>query len=260
MQSYYRWLSLLAWLPAGAAAFQPLITDDTGTQGAGGNQLEFGYTRFVEKEPGTKTVATTLPFVYTLGLTDALDGYIGGSAVRFRPNAPDNPQTGAGNTLAGLKWRFYEHEASKVSLALRSEIRFPVSERAENRGLGDAKSNAGAALLLSQETGFGAIHANLAVSSRRYALPGNQAIHRDALWRLSVAPVFDITEQWRIVFDAGLVTNPHSAEKYRMGYVEAGAIYAPTRNLDLAFGIIRDIDHQGHRVHMVTAGVTWRFR
>lgn len=260
MYAWRRWLWLAGWLPVGAAAFQPLLTDDTGTQGAGGHQLEFGYTRFVEKEPGAKSVTAALPFVYTRGLTEALDGYIGGSGVRFRPPAPDNTQNGAGNTLAGLKWRFFEHEASKVSLAFKSEIRFPVSERAEDRGLGNAKFNTEAALLLSRETGFGAIHANLAVRSQRYALAGNQSTHRDALWRLSLAPVFDITEQWRMVFDAGLVTNPHSVEKYRMGYVEAGAIYAPTRDLDLAVGIIRDVNHQGHRVHMVTAGVTWRFR
>lgn len=260
MHAWRKWLWLAGWLPTVAAAFQPLVTDDTGTQGAGGNQLEFGYTRFVEKEPGTKTVVTALPFVYTHGLSDALDVYLGGSRVRFSPPAPDDTQTGAGNTLVGLKWRFFEDEAGKLSLAVKSELRFPVPDRAEDRGLGNAKSNAETALLLSQETGFGAIHANLAISSQRYAIASNRSTHRDALWRLSLAPVFDITEQWRIVFDAGLVTNPHSAEKYRMGYVEAGAIYAPIRNLDLAFGIIRDIDHQGHRVHMVTAGVTWRFR
>lgn len=260
VQFYCRWLSLLAWLPAGAAAFQPLITDDTGTQGAGGNQLEFGYTRFVEKEPGTRTVTAALPFVYTRGLSDAVEAYIGASRVRSSPPDPDDPQTGAGNTLAGLKWRFFEHEASKISLALKSEIRFPVSERAENRGLGNAKSNAAAALLLSRETGFGAIHANLAISSQRYALPGNQTTHRDALWRLSVAPVINMTEHWRIAFDAGLVTNPHRAEKYRMAYVEAGAIYALRKDLELAAGIIRDVHHQGHQVYSVTAGVTWRFQ
>ena len=45
-----------------------------------------------------------------------------------------------------------------------------------------------------------------------------------------------------------------------MGYVEAGVIHALTRDFDLAAGIIRDINHQGHRVHIITAGMTWRFR
>lgn len=260
MQAWRKWLWLAGWLPAGAAAFQPLITDDTGTQGSGGNQMEFGYIRVVEKEPGINTAITALPFVYTRGLNNAVDVYISGAYTRFSPQAPEVSQNGVGNTVAGLKWRFFEQEANKVSLAFKSEIRFPVSERAEDRGLGSGKTNAGAALLLTRETGFGAIHANLAFNSQRFALSGNQAIHRDGLWRLSVAPVIDLTEQWRIAFDAGLVTNPHRAEKSRMGYVEAGAIYAPTRDIDLAAGIIRDIDHQGHHVHVFTAGLTWRFR
>ena len=180
-RSWRSWLWLAGWLPAGVAAFQPLVTDDTGTQGAGGNQVESGYTRFVEKEPGTKAITASLPFVYTRGLTDAVDVYVGGSYVRFGPPAPEGAQNGTGNPLAGLKWRFFEHEPGKVNLAFKSEIRFPVSDRAENRGLGNGKSNAGAALLLTRETGFGAIHANLAVSSQRFTLPGNQAAHRDTL-------------------------------------------------------------------------------
>lgn len=260
MQASCKWLSLLTWLPACAAAIQPLITDDTGTQGAGGNQLEFGYIRVVEKEPGSRTVVTALPVVYTRGLNDAVDVYVGGAYTRFSPQDPEVLQNGAGNTVAGLKWRFFEDEAGKFSLAVKSELRFPVSERAEDRGLGSAKTNAGAALVLSQETGFGAIHANLAFNSQRFTTAGNQAVHRDGLWRLSVAPVFDLTERWRMVFDAGLVTNPHRAEKPRMAYVEAGAIYAPTKDIDLAAGIIRDLDHRGHDVYVFTAGVTWRFR
>lgn len=260
MYAWRKWLWLAGWLPTVAAAFQPLITDDTGTQGAGGNQVEFGYARAVEKEPGATTVVTALPLVYTHGLSDAVDVYIGGSWLRFSPPAPDDTQTGTSNTLLGLKWRFFEDEAGKLNLAVKSEFRFPVSDRAEDRGLGNAKSNAGAALLLSQETGFGAIHANLAVSSQRFEMAGNQADNRDTLWRLSIAPVFDLTERWRIVFDAGLVSNPHRAEKSRMGYIEAGAIYAPTKDIDLAVGIIHDVDHQGHHVQLFTAGVTWRFR
>jgi hypothetical protein len=47
-------LAGIALSPTLALAFQPLVTDDTGTQGAGGNQLEFSYSRFVEKEPDAR--------------------------------------------------------------------------------------------------------------------------------------------------------------------------------------------------------------
>lgn len=260
MQSWHRCLSLLLCLPATAMALQPLITDDTGTQGAGGKQVELSYARSTEKEAGAKTVSTLLPLVHTYGWTDTLDVYISGSHARFSPSTPDDTRTGAGNPVAGFKWRFFENETSGLSLALKSELRFPVSDRAEDRGLGNAKTNAGAALLLSRETGFGAIHANLVVSSQRFGLAANQAANRDKLWRLSVAPVIDLNERWRIALDTGLVTNPHRAEKPRMGYIEAGIIYAPDKDIEFAAGIIRDVRHQVHQVYSFTGGVTWRFR
>src|SRR5262245_42786547 len=78
-------VACLALLPCLAAAYQPLVTDDTGTQGDGGNQLELTYTRFTDKEPGAKAVLETLPLIYTRGVGDALEVYAGAAYVRFRP-------------------------------------------------------------------------------------------------------------------------------------------------------------------------------
>ncbi len=253
-------LGCIALLPAVASAFQPLVTDDTGTQGAGGNQIEFGYVRFVERELDTTTVTHSFPFTFTRGLTDELDFYAGASHVRFRPPAAEPAGNGIGNPALGLKWRLYENEADKLSLALKPEIRLAVSHSAESRGLGNGRTNASGALILTKETGFGAVHANLAVNTNRFALQDNRDIHRDTLWRLSVAPVFDLAEGWKVALDAGLVTNPHKAEKARIGYVELGAIHSPGKDLDFALGFSRDVRHRGHSVYSVTAGATWRFR
>lgn len=253
-------LGCMTLLPAVAAAFQPLVTDDTGTQGAKGNQIEFSYLKSDEEEPGNTAVTHSFPLVYTRGLTDALDVYAGASYVSFRPPAPDPEGNGAGNVVVGLKWRFYDNESDKLSLALKPEIRLPVSESAESQGLGNGRTNGSVALILTKETGFGAVHANLAVSTYRFALQANEDYHRDTLWRFSVAPVVDIAEGWKVALDAGLVTNPHQAEHAGMGYVELGAIYSPTKDLDFALGFIRDVHHENHRVFSVTAGITWRFR
>jgi predicted RecA/RadA family phage recombinase len=160
----------------------------------------------------------------------------------------------------GLKWRFYENEADKLSLAVKPEIRLWVSEGAESKGLGNGVTNGAVALILTKETGFGAVHANLAVSTFRFKLQENNDIHRETIWRLSVAPVFDIAEGWKVALDAGLVTNPHQAEHAGMGYVELGAIYSPSKDLDFALGFIRDVHHENHRVFAATVGITWRFR
>jgi len=258
------WPALVAVLAAAlfapAMAYQPLITDDTGTQGTGGNQIEFSYNHEDEKSADATTITRTLPFVYTRGLTDALDVYAGLSHVRIRPPAPDPRVNGSGNPVVGLKWRFYENEAQKLSLAFKPEIQIPVSSSAETRGLGSARTNAGAMLILTQETGFGAVHANLAVNTNRFELQANRDAERRTLYRLSVAPVFEPAEGWKIALDAGLTTNPDKAEKARMGYLELGVVYSPTKDLDFALGVIRDVRDGERRAITGTAGVTWRFK
>jgi hypothetical protein len=249
----------IALFPALASAFQPLVTDDTGTQGSGGNQLEFSYSRFAEKDLDARATLETLPITYTRGLTETLDIYAGVTYAKLQ--VTDEPEArGAGIPAIGLKWRFYESEPDKLSLAVKPEIRRAFSSGAEDRGLGNGPLNGGVALLLSQETGFGAVHANLSVNTFRFALEENRELHRDILWRLSVAPVFDLAWDWKIALDAGLITNPHKAEKATMGYVEIGAIYSPRKDLDFALGFISDVFHEGHSVYGATAGVTWRFR
>jgi hypothetical protein len=57
---------LLAFAPV-ALWFQPLITDDTGTQGAGGNQIEIALDRLEFNSAGATTKTRTLPLVYTRG-------------------------------------------------------------------------------------------------------------------------------------------------------------------------------------------------
>lgn len=253
-------VTLHAALASSAAAYQPLITDDTGTQSRGGNQIELAYFRTADKKPGQTTVTRVLPFVFTRGLTDTLDLYAGAGYVRFRSSATEAAGNGAGNSVTGLKWRFYDDESAKLSLALKPEIRFPVSNHAERRGLGSGRVNAGAALLLTQVTRFGTVHANLAVSSNDFALRDNRDAQRNALWQLSVAPVWELSGKWEIALDAGLVTNPRKAERARMGYVELGVIYLVSKDLDFSLAVIRDVKHAGHSVTSGTGGFTWRFR
>lgn len=76
-------------LLAAASAFQPLVTDDTGTQGAGGNQVEAAYHRTVDKASGTRDVTHEVPLVFPRGVTDAFDLYAGLGYQRIVPPAPD---------------------------------------------------------------------------------------------------------------------------------------------------------------------------
>jgi len=253
-------LACVVLLPAAASAFQPLVTDDTGTQGAGGNQVEAVYNRTTDKAPGVKTTTHEVPVGFTRGITDALDIFIGLGRQKIIPDAPATVERGAVNPVLGAKWRFHENEANKLSFAFKPQIQFPVSKESEARGLGTARASFGVGLVLTQETGFGAVHANLLVDRVNYADDALNAAERRTLYQLSVAPVWDVIEGWRLALDAGLMTNPDSASKARMGYLELGAIYAPGKDLDLAFGIVRNAMDGGTRTTQATVGLTWRFR
>jgi hypothetical protein len=260
MNPSIRLLGCVALLPAVAWAFQPLVTDDTGTQGAGGNQFEAAYDRTVSKSPGSRDVTQGVPLVFTRGVADPLDVYGGSTYQKIEPTAPETVESGWGNVTLGAKWRFYENEASKLSFAIRPEIQFPVSKSREARGLGTARASYGVAFIMTQETGFGAVHANAVAERVNYSDDALNAAERRNLYRLSVAPVWNVAERWQLALDAGVMTNPDRAAKDGMGYVEIGAIYSPSKDLDLALGILREIDDGDASTTAGTVGVTWRFR
>ncbi|MGH8664565.1 MAG: hypothetical protein ACREUX_09890 [Burkholderiales bacterium] len=52
---------------------------------------------------------------------------------------------------------------------------------------------------------------------------------------------------------------PRRARRARMGYVELGAIWSPRADIELAFGIIRQVGDGEPTRQTLTAGLTWRF-
>jgi hypothetical protein len=71
-----RWLGFsLVLLSSSVWSFQPLITDDTGTQGTGAIQVEvsYGHQRDAMEGVSGETNTRSLPLVFTRGVTDALD-------------------------------------------------------------------------------------------------------------------------------------------------------------------------------------------
>ncbi len=251
---------LLAAAAPPALAFQPLITDDTGTQGAGGNQLEFAVNEDRERSEGETTRIRTLPVVYTRGLTDALDVFIGSNHTRIRSSIPGIGASGSGNPSFGAKWRFYENEESKTSLGIKPEIVLPVSAGREKEGLGTGKTSYGLTLILTQEVSFGAVHANLFSGHDQFRDP---TLNHDAsVMRASIAPVWDVAERWKLALDVGIERQKAGGDSTRSKFAEIGAIYSPSKDLDFALGLIRATDdaQPGTGTTSATLGVTWRFK
>jgi hypothetical protein len=242
------------------AAYQPLITDDTSTQGTGGNQLEVAINREEYKSGGITTTTKTFPLTYTRGATEALDLYGSVSHGRIDSDDPSAEARGHGNPVLGLKWRFYDDKAQKLSMAFKPELQIGSSASDERRGVSIGRNGYSGQLILTQETSFGAVHANYAFTRVNYALESNRAQNRSNLQRLSAVPVFDFAPEWAIAIDAGITTNSKRSERSMMGYAELGLIWSPNKDLDLALGWIAYGRDGEPRTSTVTAGVTWRFR
>lgn len=241
-------------------AFQPLITDDTGTQGAAGNQLEFGMTDDKASQGNTTARTRAVALTYTRGITDTLDLYISGAWVRINSIDAVANASGIGNPVLGGKWRFYENEASKTNLAFKQEFRLAVNPAKEQLSLGVGKTSASSTLILTQEVPFGAVHANLWSSRDRYE---DTTVNPDATaTRFSVAPVWEISGNFKLELDAGTETRRTNVAVMRSRTLELGATYSPNKELDLAFGVIRKADNASAQtvISSYTVGVTWRFQ
>jgi len=244
-------------LPAGA--FQPLITDDTGTQGERGNQLELSVDGDRVKVAGETVRIRTLPFTYTRGLADALDVFAGVSSVRVSSSIPGVSASGGGNPVLGAKWRFFESEASKTSFALKPEIILPVSEAREASGLGSGRTSWALTLIATREVSFGAVHANLATGQNKFRDP---ELPKGTVVAFSIAPVWDVAPLWKLALDLGYEREKAGGFTVHSRFAEVGAIYSPGEDLDFALGFIHGTNSTDPRAttNSATLGVTWRFK
>ena len=249
----------LAALSVPVSAFQPLLTDDAGTQGSGGNQLEVSLNRDRTRAVGDITLVRALPIVYTRGLTPTIDVFAGVGYGWIGSNAPGGDATGTGNPWFGAKWRYYQAEESDTGLAVKTEVLLPVDASLESAGLGKGRTSGSLTLILSQAVPFGAIHINAGVARERY---------RDALrnpdattTRASISPVWDLSDAWKLAIDLGAGSTESGGAALRTHHIGVGAIYSPHGNLDVALGFFRLATHDTPRTvtHAASAGITWRF-
>jgi hypothetical protein len=243
-----------------AVALQPLITDDTSTQGSGGNQLELSLNQSRITTSGVSDRVGGLPVVYTRGVFETLDVYAGAVYVDLRPGGGSDEARGAGNPTVGTKWRFLDTSASGTSAAAKLEILVPVSGSAEAAGLGSASLGGNLTFILSQDLPFGAIHVNASAGRLRYRASGNNSDSTPI--RLSAAPVWQLNPQWRLALDMGAQWVQSVGQRVRTGFGQLGAIWSPDDDLDLALGVIRTADNQNPRTSALatTVGLTWRFK
>lgn len=208
--------------PATSFAAHPLVTDDTGTQGIGNDQIEINTDRARTSGAWQQIGALT----YSHGVAPALDLYVNLPATLSAPR-------GIGDVSLGAKWRFREGATS--SLGLKSELLLPTGS--DYRGLGNGRTSAAFTLIGSVRGDPWTFHANLSMAGYRYRLPVLQAANREYVWRASAAAVYALRPGWSLVADAGIVRNVAADVARNPIYLLGAVIYSPTKNVDLDAGL-----------------------
>jgi hypothetical protein len=234
-------------------AYQPFVTDDTGTQGEGGMQLEFSWAGERTRFAGESATMQEIPLVATRGVTDALDIFV---CSRYMKG---DSGSGPGGLSFGAKWRFFEDAGSGLSFVIKPEAWLPVNNEREAAGLGSGRTSAGLTFAATRELPWGAVHANLALTTERHRPEVAPDVRSQ---RVSLAPVWNLTDTWKLGVDLGLDHIRESSQRRRVAFAELGAVYSPDKDLDFAIGLLGSRDDLNPRTRSVlaTVGVTWRFR
>jgi hypothetical protein len=229
------------------AAHQPLLTDDAGTQGVAGNQIEFSWNEDQATQAATTTRSRSAPLVYTRGLAETFDAFIQAN------------EGGSGNPSFGFKWRFYENTESKTSLAVKPEVRLSLNPAGEASS-GQARTTVGVTAILSQEVPFGMVHANLLTNQDRFR--DSRQFPELTRTRASIAPVWDVTDGWKLALDLAVEIAKTAATTIRAKIVHSGLVYSLNKDVDFAAGITHRTTNDMPRTttHSGTLGITWRFK
>ncbi len=221
--------------------------------------MEFSFNDDRVDQSGVVYSSRVAPLTYTRGLSETVDFAIGVNHTHLNSNAAsDQFISGNGNPSVALKWRFYENEASKTSLAVKAELGLAVSREQEARGLGNGRGYHTVTAILMQETSFGALLVNLASGQVRYS--DTLANPDTDVLRVSVAPVWQVNDQWKLALDMGSTRESAAGKQTNTSFIEIGAVYSPSKDLDIAFGIISRQDESSSSNTGITGGITWRFR
>jgi hypothetical protein len=229
--------------PLTALALQPLVTDDTSTQGAGRWQIETGGEQ-TPRQGGDSARPRQWSATLTNGLADPLDLYA--SALYTRPGSAGS---GWGDAALGLKWRWAEQ--GPFSLAVKPEIRLPTGDR--QRGFGTGRAGASATLLAQWQAEPFTLLGNAGLTSQP-----NRLGEHPLRWQFSGAALYRVTAQLQFALDAVVTRHPVPGAGPHPAFLIAAVVYSPRSWLDLdlgyRYGLNRQTDH-----HALMLGVTARW-
>jgi hypothetical protein len=222
-------VALLGLIAGAAHAAHPLLTEDTGTQGKGNFQLELTGERGREATlDGTLRVQQPAA-VLAYGIAENADLQVGTSYLRLKLDngLAHTREAGLSDVTVDLKWRFFENRP--YSLALKPGIVIPTGDDA--KGLGRGNFAGGSLLVFSYEPGRVAFHSHLGY------LYNDIVGERRSLWHVSGALTWQVIAPLKLVADLAYDTNPIELGAEGVFRTVLGAIYSPSKDVDLDVGV-----------------------
>lgn len=248
MPAHLTWTHLvtgLFFMTASAVhAAHPLVSDDTGTQGPGGYQIEVNTDWLRDAGVKTRTATVTL----TRGITETLDVYLDAPHALSRPS-------GLNDIALGLKWRLFESDG--LSIGLKPELTLASGD--QEKQLGDGRSGAAITVLTQYEIGPWTWLFNMGSELHRYSSASSQDENRRYIHKASVGLTYQLKDDWLLVMDTGIASHATKSEKKDPRFALLGLIYSLSDDAELDVGYKKslntsEVDHQWG------VGLTYRFK
>jgi hypothetical protein len=229
-------LGLLLFGVSSAHAFHPLVTDDAGTVGKGGVQLEINAEIAYDKEnlddsATVKSEAAEVAITLTYGLTENLDVAVTVPYQWLSAHQNDEliaREKGISDISLDLKWRFFQKDGWGV--ALKPGITLPTGN--EEKGLGNGRATGRIFFITSKEIEPWAFHLNLG-----YIRNENKGEDRADLWHASAAAQVELVKDLKAVANIGIETNPASGSGTHPVFALGGLIYDLSEKISLDAGV-----------------------
>ena len=216
-------LAVAGTIAAPAHSAHPLISEDTGTQGAGKFELELGASNTRQGSGRTFEVDPQL----SSGIAPSVDAIVRASAFDLHGDAiPENgARRGFGTTMVDVKWRFAQADA--WSFGTRAGIDLPSARS----GFGYQRTGAHALIMATADLKPLLFTTNLAWTR----LPSDAGSPRDQ-YRISAAALWTVSSALRLAFDIAHYSVPDADSRAWASVALAGAIYTVHPGFDLDIG------------------------
>lgn len=238
----------IAWGIVPAWAMHPLITDDTGTQGHGGRQLELGGEwGHSAAEHRAESAAT-----FSYGVTESVDAVINLPFQLVHERREEGPApmlAGPADAAMEVKWRCVEGEG--WSLGIRPGLTLTTGD--SERGFGAGRSAYRIIALASAVRGRTEFLANAG-----YVRNENVVGERPDLWHGSLAAVLRLSGRLKLAVNTAWDSDRVPASSATPASFVAGAVAGLGENLDIDLGWRTGLN-KARSGDALLAGMAWRF-